>query len=76
MTKTICDICGKDMRVETYYPSTIQELKFCISSYGKIWDICQECRKSFNRWMDIRKQGCDEKGCSYIAESEENSNDK
>ena len=33
----------------------IYDLKFCISSYGKMWDICPECREDFNRWMVIRK---------------------
>ena len=31
----------------------ISDLKICISSYGKMWDICPECREDFNRWMDI-----------------------
>lgn len=54
MTKTVCDICGKEMRTAKY-PDNIDDLKFCISSYGKIWDICDECRVSLNRWMTIRK---------------------
>lgn len=54
MTKTICDICGKDMSSSmSKYP--IYDLKFCISSYGKMLDICPECREDFNRWMVIRK---------------------
>lgn len=53
MTKTICDICGKDM--STMSKDSIYDLKFCISNYGKIWDICPECREDFNRWMVIRK---------------------
>lgn len=54
MTKTVCDICGKDMPT-TMSKDPIYDLKFCISSYGKIWDICNECREDFNRWMVIRK---------------------
>ena len=55
MTKTICDICGKEMSNLMLKNSTISDLKFCISSYGKMWDICPECREDFNRWMVIRK---------------------
>ena len=55
MTKTICDICGKDMSTTTMSKDPIYDLKFCISSYGKMWDICNECREDFNRWMVIRK---------------------
>ena len=54
MTKTVCDICGKDMS-STMYKELISDLNFCISSYGKMWDICSECREDFNRWMVIRK---------------------
>ena len=54
MTKTVCDICGKDMSTATS-KDPIYDLKFCISSYGKMWDICNECREDFNRWMVIRK---------------------
>ena len=55
MTKTVCDICGKDMSNLMLKNSTISDLNFCISSYGKMRDICPECRKDFNRWMVIRK---------------------
>lgn len=50
MTKTVCDICGKDMptaRIE----SNSKDLQFCISSYGRNWDICNKCREGLNRWM-------------------------
>ena len=70
MTKTVCDICGKEMPT-SIFAETIKDMNFCISRYGKIWDICVECRKSLNMWMTIRKQGCDEKECSYKAESED-----
>lgn len=54
MTKTVCDICGKDMPLEIYSRS-IKDYKFCISSYGKVWDICNECRDELNNWMKKRK---------------------
>lgn len=50
MTKTICDICGNDMPLEIYSSST-KDYKFCISSYGKVWDICINCRNELNEWM-------------------------
>ena len=55
MTKTICDICGKAIPTQSMNKNPIYDLKFCISSYGKMWDICSECREDFNRWMVIRK---------------------
>lgn len=54
MTKTTCDICGKEMPISKF-KITIEEMNFCVSSYGRIWDICLECRESLNRWMTIRK---------------------
>ena len=56
MTKTICDICGKEMSTEKF-PGTIKDQNFCVSSHGKIWDICPACRMDLNRWMTIRKSG-------------------
>lgn len=63
MTKTVCDICGKEISpVFRKNGDTIENLNFCISSYGRIWDICIECREDLNRWMTIRKaEGSSEK---------------
>lgn len=61
MTKTVCDICGKEMSTAKFVDN-IEELNFCISSHGKIWDICTECRTSLNRWMTVRKQESEDKG--------------
>ena len=55
MTKTVCDICGKEMPTAKSVDN-IRELNFCISSHGKIWDICTECRESLNMWMTVRRQ--------------------
>lgn len=49
MTKTICDICGKDISATITPKELIMDMNFCISSYGKMWDICPECREDFNR---------------------------
>ena len=59
MTKTICDICGKEMPT-TKFVDAIEDLNFCISSPGKIWDICNECREDLNRWMNMRRSESEE----------------
>ena len=54
MTKTICDICGKEM------PTTNDRgYNFCISSYGRFWDICNDCRQELNKWIKNRKECID-----------------
>ena len=55
MTKTVCDICGKEMPTIKFV-DTIENHAFCISSYGEIWDICTECRESLNKWIIIRSR--------------------
>lgn len=55
MTKTICDICGKEIPTSKFADIN-EDLKFCISSHGRKWDICTECRVSLNRWMTIRRK--------------------
>lgn len=54
MIKTICDICGKSMPSEILSRST-KDYNFCISSNGKVLDVCDECRKELNEWMKKRK---------------------
>ena len=56
MTKIVCDICGKEMPNLTKLGVDIRNVNFCCSSYGRIWDICTECREDLNRWMTTRKQ--------------------
>ena len=41
MTKKICDICGKEMPLHS---RSTKHDNFCISSNGKVFDICIECR--------------------------------
>jgi hypothetical protein len=55
MTKTICDICGKEMPLEIISKRP-EDCKFCISSYGRVWDICDECRNDLNEWMEKRRR--------------------
>lgn len=54
MKKTICDICGKEMPTAKF-TDNIEDLNFCISSHGRIWDVCTECRAGLDRWIAIRK---------------------
>ena len=54
MTKTVCDICGKEMPIERF-TTPIKDMKFCISSNGRIWDVCNKCRDALNEWMKERK---------------------
>lgn len=54
MTKTICDICGKQMPLEIYV-RPIKDYQFCIASYGKAWDICSECSDELDKWIKKRK---------------------
>lgn len=54
MTKTVCDICGREMPTAKFV-ANIEDLNFCISSQGRIWDICTDCRESLNGWMSIRR---------------------
>lgn len=56
MKKTICDVCGKEMPTfkNELPPGDVQ---FCISSYGHIWDVCDECRKELNNWISQKKGG-------------------
>ena len=60
MTITVCDICGKKMPT-TKFVDTIDDLNFRITSYGKIWDICNECRESLNKWMATRRAESEDK---------------
>lgn len=56
MTKKICDICGKDMPSSLAFTERLSEMKFAISSNGRCWDICDECRYELNMWFQRRKE--------------------
>ena len=62
MTKTICDICGKEMGNNKV--GAIHELNFCISSYGKMWDVCNKCREELNEWINQHKMKSESKSDS------------
>lgn len=55
MTKTICDICGKEMPTDKF-DCRSEDIKFGISSFGRFWDICDDCRTELNKWLEQRKQ--------------------
>lgn len=67
MTITVCDICGRKL-LSTKFADPIKSLNFCISSYGKKWDICDKCRASLNGWINVLRQGWEE---TCESESEE-----
>ena len=60
MTKTVCDICGKEMSTETF-AKPIKDYNFCISSHGRVWDICNKCRERLNKWINERKAESEDK---------------
>lgn len=70
MIKTVCDICGKDMPptiIEKIPYITMrdgevvdtEDYNFIISSPGKVWDICKECKSDLVKWM---KKSIEERG--------------
>ena len=62
MTKTICDICGKELGPQLLFVKELRNREFAISSNGRIWDICGDCRSSMEEWINERKiQACDSK---------------
>lgn len=60
MIKTVCDVCGKEMGI-SLIASSIRDYNLFISSYGKKWDICDECREELNIWIKNRKAKAKEK---------------
>lgn len=49
MTITTCDICGKEM------PTLTKGDNFEISSYGRTWDVCDDCRQELNKWIENKR---------------------
>lgn len=43
------------------YVERLKDMKFCISSYGKPWDICDKCRGELDKWFKSRKEQIDER---------------
>ena len=65
MTKTVCDICGKEMEKPHDYSIGLKNKKFNISSYGRIWDICNECCGELNRWLAGKAKEREEEEWKY-----------
>lgn len=59
MTKTICDICGEEIPTSKLLDN-IKNMNLCISSNGRIWDICTECQIKLNMWMIKRRSESEE----------------
>ena len=55
MIKTVCDICGSDMETCPTFLKDKIDMAFRISSNGRIWDICNECREDLAVWIADRK---------------------
>lgn len=53
MTKIICDICGREMKLIPAYVNNA--VSFRISYNGTVWDICDECRKDFDTWVKSKR---------------------
>lgn len=57
MTKTVCDICGKETKTIPTYIKNVEN--FRISANGRIWDICDKCRKDFDTWVKSKRGDTD-----------------
>ena len=61
MTVTLCDICRKEIDMSNQKTKTINKISF--GNYGTgswLWhsefDLCPECGKSLNEWINARKK--------------------
>ena len=53
MLKAVCDICGRDITLQTNNEFNI--VTFRISSDGVIWDLCKECQNELLDWIECKK---------------------
>lgn len=60
MTKMVCDFCGKDMKNSSVMLKPIYQYNFSIVMHGSALDICNECKESFEKWAETRKEVVDE----------------
>lgn len=56
MTKRFCDICGKEMSTIAVVSDSVKFATFAISEYGRLWDVCDGCRKDLAAWIKDRKE--------------------
>ena len=57
MQKIVCDICGKE--IGTGKLKGIIEHQLTISTFGRIWNICQNCRGDLLIWIRSRRESKD-----------------
>lgn len=67
MTITTCDICGKQTEKST---KQLSVYNFAISSHGRVWDICDDCRESLNKWITMRKEEGEVQKCRRTGKRE------
>ena len=59
MQKIVCDVCGKEIGKNNYLIKGIKAHEFAISSFGRTWDICQNCRGDLLIWIRSRRESKD-----------------
>lgn len=59
MQKIVCDICGKEIGIDNL--KGIKEHQFVISTFGRIWNICQNCRGDLLIWIRSRRESEDDR---------------
>lgn len=59
MIKRFCDRCGTGMGVVKDDDETYNEIGTWVDGKGKsatnTWEVCDDCAKSFNKWMNDEK---------------------
>ena len=55
MTKTICDLCGKDTQTDKHLGEA-RDYIYNITNYGTPIDLCVGCRRELHEWIDKRKE--------------------
>lgn len=55
MTKTICDICHKEMPYIGYENKNPRTADFCIVSKGFVWDICSDCQHDLDELIEKKR---------------------
>lgn len=55
MTKTICDLCGKDVQTNKH-KGEARDYIYTITNFGIPIDLCVECRKALYEWIGKRKE--------------------
>lgn len=77
MTKTVCDVCGKEMPTTKKFGHSIRDLNLCVLSRDKMWDICDSCHEELYKYITIYKQKemCEKEIMVEKTENEEETNE-